>query len=105
METNQQRLINFIKNRKLLVVLIAATLFIFASTFYYPLIYLAAATLVIGAIFLNFNEIFCMFIYASMFGCFLVPFISAIIAGFLVIIVKYIIDVRKKRIEFLKITF
>ncbi len=92
----------FIKVHKLFVTLMAATILMFASTFWYPLIYVSAAILVVGMIFLNFNDIFCALIYSTMFGVFLVPFIAVTIAGFVTIVVKYIIDVKKKRAEVLK---
>jgi len=90
---------------KLICTLMFATLFIFASTLWYPFVYAAALVLAIGMIFLDFNDIFCVYIYTGVFGCFLVPFIAAIIAGFVIIVIKYIIDIRKKRQEFLKVPF
>lgn len=99
------RLVELIKSHKLFVVLVIASVLMFASSFWYPLVYVAAAALVVGLIFLEFNDIFCALIYLSIFGAYLVPFIATTIAGFVVITVKYIIDVKKKRSEFLKIPF
>lgn len=95
----------FIKKNKLILTLLLATVFIFLSTIYYPLIYIATVVLIIGAVFLDFNDIFTMFIYMSVFGSFLVPFIATIIVGFIVIVIKYIIDVKNKRAEFIRTPF
>jgi len=106
METkNLEKIKNFILKYKLLVTLVLSTIFIAASAFCYPLVYVAAAILVVGLIFLNFNDILCLLIYSAMFGCILVPFIASTIAAFITIVTKYIIDVKKKRIEFLKWPF
>lgn len=106
MENNtKQKIKNFIITNKLMCILLLSSVFIFISTLCYPFIYVAAAVLVVGMCFLDFNDIFCAFLYTCIFGCFLVPFIASIIAGFVVVVVRYIIDVKKKKAEFLAMPF
>ena len=62
-----KKVVDFVKEKKLISTLIAATLFIFASTFWYPFVYVAAAIVACGVIFFNFNDILCMFLYISIF--------------------------------------
>ncbi len=100
-----KELLSLIKEKRLIFSLVLSAALMFASTFFYPLIYLAAAVLVVSVIFLKFNDIFCLLIFSAVFGAFLVPFIAATIAGFAAMAVKYIIDVRKKRAEFLAVPF
>lgn len=100
-----QNIKNFLIKNKLMCLLLLSSILIFVSTLCPPFIYVAAAVLVVGMCFLEFNDIFCAFLYTSIFGCFLIPFIASIIAGFVVIIIRYIIDVKKKKIEFLKVPF
>lgn len=100
-----EKVINFAKSKKLIITLLFSSLLIFASTFWYPFIYAAALVLIVGICFFDFNDIFCTLIYSSMFGCFLIPFISSTVVAFVTIVVKYIIDVKKKRAEFLKMPF
>lgn len=100
-----QRILDYLKINKLMITLLLSSVFIFASTFWYPLIYVAALILIVGICFFNFNDIFCALIFSSMLGCFLIPFIASTIVGFITIVIKYIIDVKKKRAEFLKVPF
>lgn len=100
-----EKVVNFLKSKKLIITLLLSASLIFFSTLWYPLIYAAALVLIVGICLFDFNDIFCTLIFSSMLGCFLVPFISSTIVAFVAIVVKYIIDVKKKRAPFLKMPF
>ena len=85
--------------------MLLSTLFIFASGFWYPFVFFAAAVLIVGIIFLDFNDILCVLVYMAMFGAMLVPFIASTIAAFVTIVIKYVLDVKHKKVEFLKVPF
>ncbi len=89
--------IDFYKKYRLAITLGLSTFLLFLSTLWQPFIFVMLAFVTVSMVFFDVNEIMCSILYYLVFSGFLILFITIVIYTFLLLIIKYIIDVCKKR--------
>ncbi len=94
---------NFYIKNKLACTLGVSTFLLFLSTMWHPFMYVMLAYLMVSMIFFSVQEILCSTFYFISFSGFLILFIGMTVYTFILLIIKYIIDVKKKRVKIHKL--
>ncbi len=92
-----KRLKDLYLSHHLVCVLTISTFLLFLSSLWHPFIFIMLAYLLVSMTFFNIRDIFCCLFYNLVFSGYLILFIGVAAYTFILLMVKYIIDVVKKR--------
>lgn len=88
---------DYYKQNKMLLTLIISGVLLFLSSFWHPFIYAMLLFVFVSLAFFNPQEILCVTTYYLLFSGFLFVFIGVTVYAIILLIIKYIIDVCKKK--------
>ncbi len=94
----------YIKNKNI-IFLTAITLLLFFACYYSPLWIVASVLTVLFYIGLDLGELFCYTIYFGLFSGIKTYYIVSLLIGFAFMIVRYVVDLVKKRAKFYLLPF
>lgn len=94
---------DFYFGHKLLVNLIVSIVLIFLSSFWFPFMYMLIAFLLVSYWTLSTNEIISLTMFLMMFSGMILLFVVSAVYTFIVILAKYIIDIKNKKAVILKV--
>lgn len=86
------------KKYQLVFTLAVSTLLFFISTFWNPAIYIASVFILISYIFSSIEDIFAYSFYFMLFSGVIVFYVVLAVGTFLVVFIKYIVDVCRKKV-------
>lgn len=102
MQIQKKNIIDFYKKYQLIITLFVGTLLFFISTFWNPAIYVAAVFILASYAISSIEDIFAYSFYFILFSGVIVFYIVIAVGTFLIVFIKYIVDICKKRVKVYK---